>query len=49
VDAFPRFTAANHVPVDFISTHAYADGTVEVLFDSNENLPMDERICRTVS
>ena len=36
VVAFLRFTAANHAPVDFISTHAYPDDTVEDLFSSNE-------------
>ena len=49
VDAFLRFTSANHIPVDFISTHAYADDTAQDLFNSNEDFPMDERICRAVA
>ncbi len=49
VDGFLRFTSANHVPVDFISTHAYADDSVEDLFNSNETIPMDERVCRAVA
>jgi len=48
VDAFLKHTADNHVPVDFVSTHGYADDTVENLFGTNENIPMDDRVCRAV-
>lgn len=46
---FLRFTAENHVPVDFIATHAYADDTVENLFGTNQDIPMDDRVCRAVA
>ncbi len=46
---FLKFTAANQVPVDFVSTHAYADDTTENLFGANENIPMDERVCRAMA
>jgi xylan 1,4-beta-xylosidase len=46
VSNFLKFTVANHVPVDFVSTHAYADDTVEDLFGTNESMPMDDRVCR---
>lgn len=46
---FLNFTAANHVPVDFVSTHAYADDTPEDLFGKDEKIPMDERVCRAVA
>jgi len=49
VGDFLKFTAANHVPVDFVSTHAYADGTVENLFGSSEEIAMDERVCRAAA
>jgi len=49
VTDFLKFTAANHVPVDFVSTHGYADDTVENLFGTNENIPMDDRVCRAVA
>ncbi len=49
VDAFLEHTADNHVPVDFVSTHGYADDTVENLFGTNENIPMDDRVCRAVA
>ena len=49
ISDFLKFTAENHVPVDFVSTHGYADDTVENLFGTNENIPMDERVCRAVA
>ena len=48
VGDFLKFTAVNHVPVDFVSTHAYADDTVDDLFGTNEEIPMDDRVCRAV-
>ena len=49
VGDFLKFTAENHVPVDFVSTHAYADDTTLDLFGKNEDIPMDERVCRAVA
>jgi len=49
VTSFLQFAAANHVPVDFVSTHAYADDTVEDLFGTNEDIPMDDRACRAAA
>lgn len=49
ITAFLQFTATNHVPVDFVSTHGYADDTVENLFGTHEDIPMDERVCRAVA
>jgi xylan 1,4-beta-xylosidase len=49
VSDFLKHTAENHVPVDFVSTHAYADDTVEDLFGSDENIPMDDRVCRAAA
>lgn len=46
---FLRHTATNHVPVDFVSTHGYADDTVEDLFGTNDVIPMDDRVCRAIS
>jgi xylan 1,4-beta-xylosidase len=48
VDDFLKHAAANHVPVDFVSTHGYADDTVEDLFGTKEDIPMDDRVCRAV-
>jgi xylan 1,4-beta-xylosidase len=49
VDDFLKYDAANHVPVDFISSHGYADDTVENLFGTDENIPMDDRVCRAIA
>lgn len=49
VSDFLKFTSANHIPVDFVSTHAYADDTVENLLGTHENIPMDDRVCRAVA
>src|SRR6202451_2338034 len=46
---FLSFTATNHVPVDFVATHAYADDTVEDLFGTSEGIPMDDRVCRAAA
>jgi xylan 1,4-beta-xylosidase len=48
IGEFLKFTSENHVPVDFVSSHAYADDTVLDLFGTNEQIPMDERVCRAV-
>jgi xylan 1,4-beta-xylosidase len=49
VPEFLKYMSDNHVPVDFVSTHGYADDTVEDLFGTNEDIPMDERVCRAVT
>jgi xylan 1,4-beta-xylosidase len=49
ISDFLKFTAENHVPVDFISTHAYADDTTLDLFGKDEDIPMDDREFRAVS
>jgi xylan 1,4-beta-xylosidase len=48
IPEFLKYTAENHIPVDFVSTHAYADDTVQNLFGTNEDIPMDDRVCRAV-
>jgi xylan 1,4-beta-xylosidase len=49
VGDFLKYTAESHVPVDFVSTHGYADDTVENLFGTHEDIPMDERVCRAIA
>jgi xylan 1,4-beta-xylosidase len=48
VDAFVAHVASANVPADFVSSHGYADDTVEHLFHTNEAIPVDERVCRAV-
>ncbi len=49
VPAFLAFVAKNHVPIDFVSTHGYADDTVENLFHNDTPVPMDDRVCAAVA
>jgi xylan 1,4-beta-xylosidase len=48
VGAFLEHAAREDVPVDFVSTHGYADDTVENLFHTTEDIPLDERVCRAI-
>jgi xylan 1,4-beta-xylosidase len=48
VDAFIQHAAAQNVPTDFISSHGYADDTVQDLFGTNEDIPMDRRLCLAI-
>ena len=45
---FLKHTSENHVPVDFVSTHGYADDTVEDLFGTREAISMNDRVGRAV-
>jgi xylan 1,4-beta-xylosidase len=49
VSAFLKHTYEVHAPVDFVSTHGYADDTVENLFGTNEDIAMDDRMGRAVA
>ncbi|MGA7414686.1 MAG: glycosyl hydrolase family 39 [Bryobacteraceae bacterium] len=49
VTPFLQYAAEHQVPVDFVSTHGYADDTVEDLFGTNEDIPMDDRVCRAAA
>ncbi len=49
IPEFLKYTSENHVPVDFVSTHGYADDTVQNLFGTNEDIPMDDRVCRAIA
>ncbi|MGC2399830.1 MAG: glycosyl hydrolase family 39 [Acidobacteriaceae bacterium] len=46
---FLKYNAAGHVPVDFVSSHGYADDTVQNLFHTDEDIPMDDRVCRAIA
>lgn len=49
IPEFLKYTSDHRVPVDFVSTHGYADDTVEDMLGTNEDIPMDERVCRAVA
>lgn len=48
VDPFLAHITQQNVPIDFVSTHGYADDTVENLFHTNDQIPMNQRVCRAI-
>ncbi|MCU1305107.1 MAG: Beta-xylosidase [Candidatus Sulfotelmatobacter sp.] len=48
VDAFIRHCAEKHVPVDYVSTHVYANDSAQDVFGTQENIPRDRMVCRAV-
>jgi len=48
VDRFIRHCAAGNVPVDFVSTHVYANDTAEDVFGTHEKIPRSEMVGRAV-
>ncbi len=48
IPAFLQHVNQEHVPIDFVSTHGYADDSVPDMFGTNEDIPMRDRVCRAV-
>jgi xylan 1,4-beta-xylosidase len=48
IPEFLSHTSQEHVPVDFVSTHGYADDSVEDMFGTHEDIPMRDRVCRAI-
>jgi len=46
VAAFIRHATEQHVPLDFVSTHVYANDTAKDVFATHENIPRAEMVCR---
>lgn len=46
VDRFIRHCVENHVPVDFVSTHVYANDTAKNVFGTDEQIPRTQMVCR---
>jgi xylan 1,4-beta-xylosidase len=47
-DAFIQHCSANHVPVDFVSTHVYGNDQAKDVFGTDENIPRAQMVCRAV-
>jgi xylan 1,4-beta-xylosidase len=47
-DVFLAHVLENHVPVDFVSTHVYANDTAKDVFGTNETIPRTQMVCRAV-
>src|SRR5712664_393650 len=48
VAAFLEHCKQNNIPVDFVTTHVYANDTAKDVFDTNEQIPRDKMVCRAV-
>jgi xylan 1,4-beta-xylosidase len=48
VDAFIKHCADKKIPVDYASTHVYANDTTHDIFGTEENIPRDRMVCRAV-
>jgi xylan 1,4-beta-xylosidase len=47
-DVFIRHCVENNIPVDFVSTHVYANDTAKDVFHTDENIPRNQMVCRAV-
>jgi len=48
VDAFIAHCVQKHIPMDFVSTHVYANDPADKVFGTGENIPRDQFVCRAV-
>ena len=48
VDRFISHAVKNAVPVDFVSSHVYANDSSEDVFGTHEKIPRTEMVCRAV-
>lgn len=48
VDRFIRHVVENNVPVDFVSSHVYANDSSEDVFGTHEAIPRNEMVCRAI-
>jgi xylan 1,4-beta-xylosidase len=48
VAPFLEHCKQNNVPVDFVSTHVYANDTAKDVFGTSEQIPRDRMVCRSV-
>ena len=48
IRAFLHYVSAQNVPIDFVSTHGYADDSAANLFGTDRKVPYDARVCLAV-
>ena len=48
VDALIRHCADKHIPLDYVSSHVYANDSAQDVFGTQENIPRDRMVCRAV-
>lgn len=53
VAPFLKYVNERHVPLDFVTSHGYADDTIDNLFPDNPSVPrdtpMDDRVCLAIN
>jgi xylan 1,4-beta-xylosidase len=49
VGAFLEHCKKNNIPVDFASSHVYANDTAKDVFGTGEQIPRDKMLCRSVA
>src|SRR6195952_4684662 len=49
VAAFLEHCKQNNIPVDFVTTHVYANDTAKDVFGTDEQIPRDKMVCRSVA
>ena len=47
-DPFIKHCAEEHVPVDFVSSHVYGNDSAKDVFGTNESIPRNQMVCRSV-
>jgi xylan 1,4-beta-xylosidase len=47
--AFLEHCKQNNIPVDFVSSHVYANDTAKDVFGTDEQIPRDKMVCRSVA
>lgn len=48
VDAMIRHCSDKHIPLDYVSTHVYANDMAQDVFHTQENIPRNQMVCRAV-
>jgi xylan 1,4-beta-xylosidase len=48
VDAFIQHCTQQKIPLDFVSSHVYANDLAKDVFGTNEDIPRDRMVCRAV-
>ncbi len=48
IEPFIRHAVEHHVPIDFVSTHVYANDTAKDVFGTDESIPRTEMVGRAV-
>jgi xylan 1,4-beta-xylosidase len=48
VTPFLAYVKAENVPINFVSTHVYANDSAKNVFDTDENIPRDQMVYRSV-